>query len=130
MKPTVPQNIDEYIDGFPQDVQEILKKIRAIIKKSAPKAQETISYGIPTLTLRDTYLVYYAAYKKHIAIYPVPTGDAEFNEEISAYRKGKGTLQFPLDKDIPYALIRKLVKHSLQNNLTRAEAKRKKKSRL
>ena len=125
MKRAVPGTIDEYINGFPEDVQEILEKIRAIIKKAAPKAQETISYGIPTFTLRDTYLIYFAAYKKHIAIYPVPTGDPEFNEQISAYRAGKGTLQFPLDKKIPYDLIRKLVKHSLQDNLTRAEGKKK-----
>ena len=125
MKRAVPGTIDEYINGFPEDVQEILEKIRAIIKKAAPKAQETISYGIPTFTLRDTYLIYFAAYKKHIAIYPVPTGDPEFNEQVSAYRAGKGTLQFPLDKKIPYDLIRKLVKHSLQDNLTRAEGKKK-----
>ena len=127
MKPPTPHTIDEYISGFPQNVQEILKKIRGIIRKSVPEARETIRYGIPTLILNDTYLIYFAAYKKHIAIYPVPTGDADFNEEISAYRTGKGTLQFPLAKDIPYRLIRKLVKHSLQDNLTRAETKRKKK---
>lgn len=129
MKRAAPTTIDEYIFGFPQDVQEILENIRGIIKKAAPKAQETIRYGIPTFTLRDTYLIYFAGYKKHIAIYPVPPGNPKFNEEISAYRSGKGTLQFPLDKSIPYNLIRKLVKHSLQDNLTRAESKRKKKER-
>jgi uncharacterized protein YdhG (YjbR/CyaY superfamily) len=122
-----PTTIDEYISGFPGEVQALLEKIRAIVKKAAPKAQETISYGIPTFTLRDTYLIYFAAYKKHIAIYPVPTGNDEFNEEVSAYRRGKGTLQFPLDKPFPYALLRKIVKHSLQDNLIRAETRKKKK---
>lgn len=117
--------IDEYISGFPQNVQEILEKIRGIIRKSVPEAQETIRYGIPTFILHDTYLIYFAAYKKHIALYPVPTGNAEFNEEIAAYRTGKGTLQFPLDKSIPYRVIRKLLKHSLQDNLTRAATKKK-----
>ncbi len=129
MKQTAPKTIDEYISSFPQDIQEILEKIRSLVKRAAPQAQETIKYGIPTFMLRDTYLIYFAAYKKHIAIYPIPAGDPRFNEEISAYRSGKGTLQFPLDQSIPYTLIRKLIKFSLQDNLTRAESKRKKKTR-
>lgn len=129
MNQTALKTIDEYISNFPEDIQEILEKIRSIVKRAAPRAQETIKYGMPTFMLRDTYLIYFAAYKKHIAIYPIPTGDPKFNEEISAYRTGKGTLQFPLDKSIPYTLIRKLVKLSLQDNLTRAESKRKKKTR-
>ena len=129
MKQTAPKTIDEYISSFPQDIQEILEKIRSLVKRAAPQAQETIKYGIPTFMLRDTYLIYFAAYKKHIAIYPIPPGDPRFKEEISAYRSGKGTLQFPLDQSIPYTLIRKLMKFSLQDNLTRAESKRKKKTR-
>lgn len=127
MKQTAPKTIDEYMSNFPSDIQEILERIRAIIKKAAPKAEETISYGIPTFVLRHTYLIYFAAHKKHIALYPIPDGDASFNEELSAYRAGKGTLQFPLDKRIPYSLIRKIVKHSLQDNLRRSEMRRKKK---
>lgn len=125
MKRTVPKTIDDYISGFPPEVQEILGKIRQSIRKAAPQAQETISYGIPTFTLRDTYLIYFAAYKKHIAIYPVPGGNDEFKEEVSAYRTGKGTLQFPLDKPIPYNLLRKIVRFSLADNLKRAETKKK-----
>lgn len=125
MKRTVPKTIDDYISGFPPEVQEILGKIRQSIRKAAPQAQETISYGIPTFTLRDTYLIYFAAYKKHIAIYPVPGGNGEFKEEVSAYRTGKGTLQFPLDKPIPYNLLRKIVRFSLADNLKRAETKKK-----
>jgi uncharacterized protein YdhG (YjbR/CyaY superfamily) len=122
-----PSTIDEYISGFPGDVQVILEKIRETIKKAAPKAEETISYGIPTFTLRDTYLIYFAAYKKHIAIYPVPAGSEEFKKEVSSYRAGKGTLRFPLDQPLPYPLIRKIVKYCLQDNLIRVETRKKKK---
>lgn len=126
MKRTAPKTIDDYISGFTPEVQEILGKIRQTIRNASPEAQETISYGIPTFTLRDTYLIYFAAYKRHIAIYPIPGGDDKFNEEVSAYRSGKGTLQFPVDKPIPYNLIRKIVRFSLADNLKRAETKKKK----
>jgi len=126
-KQTAPKNIDEYIAAFPNDVQEILEKIRMTIKKAAPTAEETISYEMPTFNLKGQYLIYFAAYKKHIGLYPVPTGDAEFNEEISIYQTGKGTLQFPLDKPIPYKLISKIVKLKVKENLARAAAKEKKK---
>lgn len=109
-KLTAPQNIDEYITSFPKDVQEILKKIRATIKKAAPDAEEAISYKMPTFNLKGQYLIYFAAYKRHIGLYPVPAGDPEFNKEVSAYQAGKGTLQFPLDKPIPYKLISKIVR--------------------
>ena len=122
---TTPGSIDEYIARFPPEVQEVLEKIRTTIRKAAPEAQETISYDIPTFTLRGIYLIYFAAYKKHISIYPVPTGTAEFNEEVAAYQTGKGTLQFPLDKPIPYGLIRKIVKFSLVGNSKRAKTKKK-----
>jgi uncharacterized protein YdhG (YjbR/CyaY superfamily) len=125
-KQTAPGTIDQYIAGFPTDVQGILQKIRMTIKKAVPDAEETISYLMPTFTLKGKYLIYFAAYKKHIAIYPVPTGDAEFNEQVSVYQKGKGTLQFPLDKPIPYKLITKIVKLRVKENLARAEAKEKK----
>lgn len=125
-KKTAPIDIDEYMSGFPKDVQKILQKVRATIRKAAPKAEETISYGIPTFKLNGQYLIYFAAYKKHFAIYPVPGGDAEFKEEIAPYQAGKGTLQFPLDGPIPLTLIRKAVKFSIQDNLARAEAKGKK----
>ncbi|MGZ9222860.1 MAG: iron chaperone [Anaerolineales bacterium] len=126
-KQITPQNIDEYIAGFPTDVQEILQKIRMTIRKAAPDAEETISYLIPTFTLKGKYLIYFAAYKKHIGLYPVPAGDAEFNEQLSVYQTGKGTLQFPLDKPIPYDLISKIVKVNRKENLERVEAKGKKK---
>ncbi len=125
-KPAAPQNIDEYIAGFPNEVQEILEKIRMTIRKTAPEAEETIRYQMPTFTLRGSYLVYFAAYKKHIGFYPAPIGNAEFEEEIATYAAGKGTLKFPLDKPIPYDLISRVVRFRMQENLERAGAKKKK----
>jgi uncharacterized protein YdhG (YjbR/CyaY superfamily) len=125
-KQAAPENIDEYIAGFPKDVQTILEKVRMTIRKAAPDAEETISYQIPTFTLKGRYLIYFAAYKKHIGIYPAPIGDAEFEQEMSVYGSGKGTVKFPLDKPIPFDLIRKIVKFRIKENLARAAAKGKK----
>ena len=124
---TAPKTMDEYIAGSPSDVQEILQKIKRTIRKAAPDAEETISYQIPTFTLKGKYLIYFAAYKKHIGVYPVPAGDAELNEELAAYQAGKGTLQFPLDKPIPYNLITKIVKLRVKENLAKAAEKEKNK---
>jgi uncharacterized protein YdhG (YjbR/CyaY superfamily) len=123
---TGPKNINEYIAGFPEDVQEILEKIRMTIKKAAPGAEETISYKMPTFNLKGQYLTYFAAYKKHIGLYPVPAGNAEFNAEVSKYRSGKGTLQFPLDEPIPYKLISKIVKARTKEIAAKAAATAKK----
>jgi len=125
-KQTGPKNINEYIVGFPKDVQEILEKIRMTIKKAAPSAEETISYKMPTFNLKGQYLIYFAAYKKHIGLYPVPTGDEAFNEEVAKYQAGKGTLQFPLDEPIPYKLISKIVKVRVKENTAKASARGKK----
>ncbi len=124
--PTAPQNIDEYIAGFPKDIQEILQKIRMTIKKAAPSAEETISYKMPTFNLKGQYLIYFAAYKKHIGLYPVPTGDDAFNKEVAKYQVGKGTLQFPLDEPMPYKLISKIVKARVKENDAKASARGKK----
>jgi uncharacterized protein YdhG (YjbR/CyaY superfamily) len=120
---TAPKNIDEYIATFPNDVQEILEQIRMTIRTAAPDAEETISYQMPTFTLRGKYLVYFAAYKKHIGLYPAPTGIAEFEEELSLYGAGKGTLRFPLDKPIPFDLIARIVKFRITENLNKTAAK-------
>ena len=121
------KDIDEYIASFPKEVQKILEKIRVTIKKAEPDAEETISYQIPTFTLKGRYLVYFAACKKHISVYPAPVGNAAFKEEMSVYGAGKGTAKFPLDKPIPFDLIRKIVKFRAKDNLKRAAAKGKKK---
>lgn len=111
------RSIDEYIAGFPMEVQAILQKIRATIKRAVPAAEETISYKIPTFNLNGRYLIYFAAYKKHIALYPAPAGSPELEEEVSPYRSGQGTLRFPLDRPIPYPLITKIVKFQKKRNL-------------
>ena len=98
---TAPRNIDEYIAGFPRDVQDILDNIRMTIRKAAPGAEETISYRMPTFTLKGN-LVHFAAHKKHIGFYPTPSGIEKFKDELSAYRSSKGAVQFPLDRPIPF----------------------------
>jgi uncharacterized protein YdhG (YjbR/CyaY superfamily) len=122
-----PKDMDEYIAGFPSDVQEILEKIRKTIRKAAPGVEEEISYQIPTFTLKGRYLVYFAAYKKHIGLYPAPRGAEEFKEELSGYEGGKGTVRFPFDKPIPFDLVRRIVKFRVKEVLESAEAKGKKK---
>ena len=124
-KQAAAEDIDEYIAGFPDDVQAILEKIRMTISKAAPDAEETISYQIPTFTLGSN-LVHFAGFKHHIGLYPAPRGNATFKDELSAYGGGKGTVRFPLDKPIPYSLITRIVKFRVKENLKRAKAKGKK----
>lgn len=126
-KQTSPKDIDEYIAGFPSEVQDILEKIRMTIRKAAPGAEEKISYQIPTFNLGGSYLVYFGAYKKHIGLYPAPRGIARFKKELSVYEGGKGTVRFPLDKPIPFELIRRIVKFRVMEILARAETERKNK---
>ena len=122
-------SIDEYIATFPEATQKILKKIRATIKAAAPDAEEKISYQMPTFTLKGN-LVHFAAFKNHIGFYPTPTGIEKFKKELSVYEGAKGSVQFPLDKPIPYDLISKIVKFRVKENLGNAEAKAKKKKPL
>lgn len=122
---TVPKDIDEYIAGFPNDIQKILEKIRKTIRKAAPDAEETIKYQMPTFTLKGN-LVHFAAFKKHIGLYPVPRGIEPFKNELSAYEGEKSTVRFPLDKPIPFDLITRIVKFGVKKNLERAGAKAKK----
>jgi len=121
-----PKTIEQYIAGFPPDVQEILEKIRATIKKAAPDAQEAIKYQMPTFVLNGN-LVHFAAFKKHIGFYPVPSGIEKFKKELSLYKGAKGSVQFPLDQPIPFTLISKIVKFRVKENLERSKAKGKKK---
>lgn len=111
-----PRDIDDYIAGFPEDVQKILKKVKATIKKTAPDAEETISYQIPTFKLNGRYLIYFAGFKNHISLYPAPRGAKEFKTELAAYEGGKGTVQFPLDKPIPFDLIKRIVEFKVKEN--------------
>ncbi len=104
------RTIDEYIKTFPNDVQSILEKMRQTIKKAAPEAVETISYQMPTFKLNGKNLVHFAAFKNHIGFYPIPSGIEAFKKELSSYKQGKGSVQFPIDKPIPYDLVEKIVK--------------------
>ena len=122
---TAPKDIDEYIAGFPNDVQQILKKIRMTIRKAAPDAQETIKYRMPTFILKGN-LVHFAAFKKHIGFYPVPRGVEPFKDELSVYEGEQSTVRFPLDKSIPLELISRIVKFRVKKNLETAVAKGKK----
>jgi len=104
------QTVDEYIAGYPDDVRAVLEKIRATIRRAVPRSSEKISYKIPTVMLDGKYLVYYAAWKHHIAVYPVPAGDEALERELAPYRAAKGTLRFPLAEPVPYGLIRRIAK--------------------
>ena len=119
-----PKDFDEYIARFPIEVGAILESIRLTVKRLAPDAQETISYGIPTFNLNGTYLIYFAAHKHHIALYPMPSDITVVGPEFAKFKtSGKGTIQFPLDKPIPMNLITKLVKFKLKENVTRSQLK-------
>ena len=115
-KPVI--TIDEYIATFPEAIQEILQEIRQAIRESAPQAQEAISYRIPTFKLNGN-LVHFAAFKDHIGFFPTSSGVEAFQKELSGYDTSKGTIRFPLDKPIPFDLIRKIVQFRVKENLER-----------
>ncbi|SFH01872.1 iron chaperone [Pedobacter insulae] len=107
---TKTDNIDDYISAFPATVQEKLQQIRETIQKTAPEAIESISYAMPAFKLKGKPLVYFAGYKNHIGFYATPTGHKAFEEELSNYKQGKGSVQFPVDKPMPLALIARITK--------------------
>ena len=116
--------INEYIAGFPRETQKVLKQIRSTIKKAVPAAAvEVISYGIPSFKLNGKGLIYYAAFKKHIGLYPAPKSHEAFKKELAAYKGGKGTVQFPLDQPMPLTLITRIVKFKVKENLQRTKQK-------
>ncbi len=119
-------SIDEYILQFPIEIQEILETLRKVIKKSAPDAEEKISYKMPTFALHGN-LVHFAAYKNHIGFYPGSSGIDAFKHKLSEYKSSKGAVQFPLDKPLPYELISEIVKFRIAENVKKAEDKLKKK---
>jgi uncharacterized protein YdhG (YjbR/CyaY superfamily) len=98
--------------------------VRQTIKAAAPSAGETISYGIPTFTLNGKYLIYFAGWKHHISIYPIPVGDDAFNQEVAPYVSGKGTLKFPIDQPLPLKLISKIVKLKVTENSSQPDKKK------
>lgn len=114
--------IDEYIEQYPENIQKILQQIRSVIKEAAPHATEKISYQMPTFYLQGN-LVHFAAFKSHIGFYPVPSGIEKFKEELSQYKGGKGSVQFSLDKPIPYDLIRRITLFRVEENLKNSKKK-------
>ena len=119
---SVPANIDEYIAAFPATLQKRLKSIRQAIRKAAPDAQEKISYGIAAFTLNGD-LIYFAAYKNHIGVYPGAAAIAAMKADLLGYRTAKGTVQLPLDEPLPFPLIGKLVRFKIDHNARRAKKK-------
>lgn len=110
--------IDEYIDTFPDNVQVLLQELRLTIRESAPEAEETINYQIPTFRLNGN-LVHFAAYKKHIGFYPAPSGIDNFKEELSPYALSKGAVRFPIDAPIPLQLVSKIVEFRVKEQLAK-----------
>jgi uncharacterized protein YdhG (YjbR/CyaY superfamily) len=121
-----PQNIQEYIEKFPIDIQEKLQTLRYTIKEAVPEAKETINYQMPTFVLHGN-LVHFAAYKNHIGFYPTPSGIEAFASELSPYESSKGAVKFPIDESLPLDLISQIVKFRVEENKRKAVAKAKKK---
>lgn len=110
------QSVDAYIAAFPESIQPVLKKLRAMIKEEAPEAEEKISYQMPAYMLKGP-LVYFAAYKNHIGFYPTPSGIRNFQDELTEYKTSKGAVQFPVSKPLPYELIRRMIRFRVEENL-------------
>jgi uncharacterized protein YdhG (YjbR/CyaY superfamily) len=116
------KTIDEYIATFPKEVQDVLEKIRSAIRESAPEAEEAISYGIPAFRLNGSRgSVYFAGWKNHIGFYPTPSGIEAFKKELAPFKQEKGSVQFPLDKPIPYDLVKKIVRYRVTGNLEKGK---------
>jgi uncharacterized protein YdhG (YjbR/CyaY superfamily) len=124
MRKTKAVNIDEYIAEYPKDIQKILKDIRLTVSKAAPKAEEAIKYYMPAFVYHG-HLALFAVFKTHIGFYPAPTANPDFKKELSAYKTGKGSVQFPLDKPMPLRLITKMVKYQLAKNIEKEKKKNK-----
>jgi len=118
-------SVDDYIAGFPENIQKQLKRIRAVIRAAAPEAREKISYKIAGYELNGRNLVYFAGWKKHISLYPIPAGDEAFKKAISRYVDGRGTLKFPLDEPLPLKLIERVVNLHVEANKKKAKGESK-----
>jgi uncharacterized protein YdhG (YjbR/CyaY superfamily) len=101
--------VDDYIGSFPPDVRAILREVRSTILKVVPSAEETISYQMPSVVLDGRHLVYFAAWKHHVGLYPIPAADGAFERELAPYRASKGTVRFPLGQPVPYGLVERMV---------------------
>jgi uncharacterized protein YdhG (YjbR/CyaY superfamily) len=116
------ESIDEYISSFPEETRKKLTEMRKAIRQEAPQATEKISYQIPTFYLNGN-LVHFAGYAKHIGFYPTSSGIRAFESELSRYKHAKGSVQFPLEKPLPIALIRKIVKFRVEQNMKKSKNK-------
>ncbi len=110
MKTASPSNIDEYISTFHKETARILQQVRMTVKKAAPKAEETISYGMPAFRYKGRIIIYFAGYKNHIGLYATPAAHTAFQKELSVYKQGKGSVQFPIGQPMPLDLIKRIVK--------------------
>ncbi len=115
------RTIDEYIAEFPRETQEVLEALRALIRACAPAATETISYAIPTFDLGGRHLVHFAGYQRHVGFYPTASGIAAFEDELKAYKRGKGSVQFPLGRPLPADLIRRIVEFRVAESAGKPE---------
>lgn len=117
-----PKDVDEYIAGFPKEIQKVLEELRATIKKAAPDAEEVIRYQMPAYKYHGP-LVYFAVHKNHIGFYATPTGNTAFEKELCSYKTGKGSVQFPLDQPVPLQLVARIVKFRVEENLAKTQKK-------
>ena len=124
MNTNKPTDTDNYIARFPKHIQEILQQMRSTIKKAAPKAEEVISYNMPAYKL-NKILVYFAAYKNHIGFYPTSSPIKIFKDKLTSYKTSKGAIQFPINNPLPTALITKIVKFRMKENLQKVKTKKK-----
>lgn len=109
MKPDKPANVDAYIATFPEDVQTVLLRLRMTVKHAAPQSEESISYGMPAYRYKGRVIIYFAGYKNHIGVYATPVAHAAFQKQLTGYKQGRGSVQFPLDKPMPFDLIKRMV---------------------
>lgn len=116
-------NVDVYISSFPENIRVLLEQIRTVIRKTAPDAEELISYGMPAYKTKGRILVYFAGFKNHIGFYATPSGHDEFKAELSKYKQGKGSVQFPINQSMPLELIRQMVEFRLLENETLTKKK-------
>ncbi|MDP4269963.1 MAG: DUF1801 domain-containing protein [Bacteroidota bacterium] len=124
----IPSNIDEYIATFPDTIQELLNQMRAAIREAAPEATEKISYQMPAFA-QQGILVYFAAFSKHIGFYPTSSAMEAFSEELSVYKSGKGSVQFPIHQPLPLDLVKRMVRYRVAENLEKAALKSIKKNK-
>jgi uncharacterized protein YdhG (YjbR/CyaY superfamily) len=116
-----PKNVDEYIAQFPDEIKKLLFEMRKIIRNAAPNAEESMGYGMPAYKTNGKPLVYFAAFKSHIGFYATPTGHSEFAKELSNYKQGKGSVQFPINEPLPYDLIKRIVEFRVDSNTLKTQ---------